>query len=113
MKSFLIIAAYFVVGFQDICQTTACGIEQMRNSSTEYFNETALVHLANQPGFNPISSEYLFSNSQNELGDQKAITTEKFQIRKYRTQLVAHFNVIMSKKLKRSQHSVNAGTNQL
>ena len=113
MKSFLIIAACFVVGFQDICQTTAFGIEQMRDSNAEYLNQTGLVHLANQPGFNPISSEYLFSNSQNELGDQKVITTEKFQIRKYRTQLVAHFNVIMSKKLKRSQHSVNAGTNQL
>ena len=113
MKSFLIIAACFVVGFQDICQTTACGIEQMRDSNAEYLNQTGLVHLANQPGFNPISSEYLFSNSQNELGDQKAITTEKFQIRKYRTQLVAHFNIIMSKNLKRSQHRVMAGTNQL
>ena len=113
MKSFLIIAACFVVGFQDICQTTACGIDQLRNSNSEYFDETVLVHLANQPEFKTIRSAYLFSNSQNELGDQKAITTEKFQIRKYRTQLVAHFNVIMSKKLKRSQHSVNAGTNQL
>ena len=113
MKSFLIIAACFVVGFQDICQTTACGIEQIRDSNAEYLNQTGLVHLANQPEFKTISSAYLFSTSQNDLGDQKAFTTEKLQIHTYRTQLVAHFNIIMSKNLKRSQHRVMAGTNQL
>ena len=113
MKSFLIIAACFVVGFQDICQTPACSIEQMQNSSTEYFNQTELLPAVNQPEFKTISSAYLFSTSQNDLGDQKVITAEKLQIRTYRTQLVAHFNIIMSKNLKKSQHGVIAGTNQL